>query len=83
MRTCLHTSMFLFSIDSVAIMVVMQLPPRLSRRTEVIMEFLYGMCDRFLSAREMITCKENSQSYLLRTEDSHLEYNNPQQTTTG
>lgn len=35
-----HTSIFLFSKESVAIMVVMQFPPKLSLRTLVIMEFL-------------------------------------------
>ena len=34
----LHTSRFRSSPERVAIMVVLQLPPRLSRSTEVIME---------------------------------------------
>ena len=55
-KTQTPTSIFLFSTESVAIMVVMQFPPRLSLRTLVIMEFLYGMCARCFSARAMITC---------------------------
>jgi hypothetical protein len=35
-----HTSIFLFSKESVAIIVVMQFPPKLSLKTLVIMEFL-------------------------------------------
>lgn len=49
--------MFLLSKESVAIMVVIQFPPRLSRSTEVIMEFLYGMWERFFSASAMMTWK--------------------------
>lgn len=32
------------SAFTVAIMTVLQFPPRLSRRTDVIIEFRYGMC---------------------------------------
>jgi hypothetical protein len=38
----------------VAIMMVLQLPPKLSRKIEVIIEFLYGMCVRPLVA---FSCK--------------------------
>lgn len=50
--------MFLFSMEHVAIIVVMQLPPRLSRNTDVIMELRYGMCCRDLLDKAMITLKK-------------------------
>ena len=58
------TSMLRFSIEQVAIMVVMQLPPRLSRSTEVIMEFLYGTCCRFFSDSARITCNTNTIAFV-------------------
>ena len=48
--------MFFFSTDTVATIDVIQLPPRLSRSTDVIMELRYGMCERFFSLSDMITC---------------------------
>ena len=47
--------MFFFSADSVAIMVVIQFPPKLSLSTDVIMELRYGMCERFFSDRDTMT----------------------------
>lgn len=49
------TSRFFLSTARVAIIVVMQLPPRLSLSTEVNMEFLYGIWERFFSDSAMIT----------------------------
>jgi len=49
------TSMLLRSIEQVAIIVVIQLPPRLSLSTEVIIELRYGMCCRLLSDSATIT----------------------------
>jgi hypothetical protein len=40
------SSVFVASALIVAIMMVLQLPPKLSRRTEVIMLSRYGICDR-------------------------------------
>lgn len=51
---CHLTSRFLLSTAIVAIIVVMQFPPRLSLRTDVNKEFLYGMWGRFVSSA-MIT----------------------------
>jgi hypothetical protein len=50
-----RTSTLIRSAESVAIMVVMQLPPRLSRKTDVIIEFRYGICVRALSDSATIT----------------------------
>lgn len=50
-------------MDTVAIMVVIQLPPRLSLSTDVIIEFLYGMCERFFSERAMMTCRGDGHKY--------------------
>jgi len=43
------------STEQLAIMVVIQFPPRLSRRTDVIIELRYGMCWRRLSDNAIIT----------------------------
>ena len=49
------TSMFFFSTLHVAIIVVIQFPPKLSRNIDVIMEFRYGMCWRFFSDNDTMT----------------------------
>ena len=50
------TSIFRLSTAHVAIIVVIQFPPKLSRKTDVIIEFRYGMCERCFSERATITC---------------------------
>ena len=47
--------MLVRSIEHVAIMVVIQLPPSESLSTDVIIEFLYGMCERDFSLSATIT----------------------------
>jgi len=44
-----------FSTLQVAIIVVMQFPPNESLNTDVIIEFLYGMCDLDFSESATIT----------------------------
>lgn len=52
---CHLTSRFPLSTAMVAIIVVIQLPPRLSLNTDVSREFLYGIWGRFGSDSAMIT----------------------------
>ena len=47
--------MLAFSTEHVAIMVVMQFPPKESRSTLVIMELRYGICDLVFSDRATMT----------------------------
>lgn len=61
------TSRFLLSTASVAIIVVMQLPPRLSLKTDVNNEFLYGMWERFFSDNAIITWGEQSKRRICKT----------------
>lgn len=70
-----HTSIFLFSKESVAIMVVMQFPPKLSLRTLVIMEFLYGICERCFSERAMMTWKSRKRTASAEQKMQHLTHN--------
>jgi len=55
------TSMFARSMEQFAIIVVRQFPPRLSRRTDVIIELRYGMCWRRLSDNAIITWTTTTQ----------------------
>lgn len=51
-----------FSIETVDIIVVLQLPPKLSLRIDVNYEFLYGICDLLpveASCNATITCSKN------------------------
>ena len=53
----LSSTLFL-SADRVAIIVVMQFPPKLSRNNDVIMELRYGMWLRAFSDSATITCSK-------------------------
>ena len=56
----LLTSIFLFSKEHVAIMVVIQFPPRLSRNTDVIIELRYRMWCRFFYLHQYFSSLRNT-----------------------
>ena len=51
----IDSSILLTSTEHVATILVIQFPPKLSLNTDVIREFLYGICPLF-SDKDMITC---------------------------